>query len=174
MPVVIKPIDRGSSVGVSIARDYQSLVNTLKSLFVHYDRLLVEEYIQGKEATMGVINKFRNADVYALLPIQILTPSEKDFFDYEAKYTGITKEVCPGDFSKDEIAKLEEMAKMAHEILGLRHYSRTDFIVHPKRGVFVLETNSLPGLTSESLLPKSIDAVGSNLKEFLKHIIDLA
>jgi len=173
MPVIIKPVDRGSSVGVTIARDYNSLINSLISLFVNYDRLLIEEYIPGKEATVGVIEEFRDQKHYALLPVEIRTASDM-LFDYEAKYSGNTEEICPGNFSAEEKQLLQEIAVKAHQALGLRHYSRSDFIIHPRRGIYILETNSLPGLTKESLLPKSIKAVGSDYTQFLKHIIDLA
>lgn len=173
IPVIIKPVDRGSSVGVTIARDYASLVNSLISLFVSYDRLLVEEYIPGKEATVGVIEEFRNQKHYALLPIEIKT-GENDLFDYDAKYFGTTEKICPGNFSSEEKLLLQEMAVKAHQALGLRHYSRSDFIIHPRRGIYILETNALPGLTTESLLPKSLKAIGSDHQQFLKHIIDLA
>lgn len=173
MPVILKPIDRGSSVGVTIARDFTSLVQSLVTLFVSYDRLLIEEYIPGKEATVGVIEEFRDQKHYALLPIEIRT-GKSDFFDYGAKYSGETEEICPGNFSAEEKVLLQEIAVKAHQALGLRHYSRSDFIIHPKRGIYILETNALPGLTKESLLPKSIHAIGSDYQQFLKHIIDLA
>jgi D-alanine-D-alanine ligase len=174
MPMVLKPIDKGSSVGVTIARDYKSLIDSLRSLFVYHDKLLVEEYIAGKEATLGVIQEFRNKNIYSLMPIEIRKPSHKDFFDYEAKYSGVSLELCPGEFSLNEKEELSEMARLAHKNLGLRHYSRSDFIIHPKRGIYILETNSLPGLTEESLMPKGVKAVGSSFEEFLDHVIDLA
>lgn len=174
MPVIIKPLNRGSSVGISIARDYESLIDTISSLFVYTDRLIVEEYIEGKEGTVGVIEKFRGQNIYSLLPVEIIIPENKDFFDYECKYDENTKKICPGSFSSKESKEMQEAAIKAHEALGLRHYSRTDFIVHPKRGIFILETNSLPGLTSGSLFPKSLESVGSSYKEFLNHVIDVA
>jgi D-alanine-D-alanine ligase len=172
MPVVIKPIDRGSSVGVTFVHDYQSLLNSLISLFVQYDRLLVEEYIKGKEATVGVIEEFRNQKTYSFLPIEI--KCSKNIFDYDAKYADQTEKICPGNFSHQEKMTLQELAVLAHQSLGLRHYSRTDFIIHPQRGIYILETNSLPGLAKDSLFPKAIEAVGSNYNEFLKHIINLS
>lgn len=174
MPVVLKPVASGSSVGVSIARDYKTLRNTLISLFIRYSEILVEEYIEGKEATVGVIDEFRNQKIYPLLPVEIRKPADKDFFDYEAKYSGITKELCPGEFSPAEKELMQQMAQKAHDKLGLRHYSRTDFRVHPRRGIYVLETNSLPGLTPQSLLPKSFEPVGTSYLEFLEHVIELA
>jgi D-alanine--D-alanine ligase len=173
MPVILKPVDKGSSVGITIARDFNSLINSLRSLFVYHDKLLVEEYIVGKEATVGLIEEFRNKELYALLPTEI-KKTNKDFFDYESKYLNLLEQICPGDFSEKEKAELSEMAILAHKSLNLRHYSRSDFIIHPKRGIFILETNSLPGLNDGTLFPKGVNAVGSNLKEFLNHVVDLA
>lgn len=174
MPLVIKPIDKGSSLGVSVARDFKSLVNTMKSLYTTADKILIEEYIAGKEATLGVIEKLRGNDIYPLLPIEIRTPTQKSFFDYDAKYSGISEEICPGNFSKRESLEMQEMAKLVHKNLGLSHYSRTDFIIHPRRGIYLLETNSLPGLTDESLLPKSLGPLGISYRDFLIHVVDLA
>jgi len=174
MPAVLKPVSSGSSVGVSIVRDFQSLRDTLVSLFLRYDRVLVEEYIEGKEATVGIIEEFRGDKFYKLLPVEIRKPVDKDFFDYEAKYSDISQELCPGEFSPAEKRLMQEMAAKSHDALGLRHYSRTDFRIHPKRGIYALETNSLPGLTDQSLMPKSLEPIGATYKEMLTHIINLA
>ncbi len=174
MPVIIKPVSLGSSVGISIARDYKTLVETLISLFIRFDQLLVEEYIDGKEATVAVIENFRNKSIYSFLPVEIVIPSTSQFFDYDAKYSGKTQETCPGNFSPKESECMQNFAAKAHDALGLRHYSRTDFIINPRRGIYAIETNSLPGLTKESLLPKSLEPVGSNYKEFLDHVVALA
>ena len=171
MPAVIKPVALGSSVGVNIAQTGIELDEALQEVFKYSNRALVEEYIEGKEATCGVIDGFRGEKIYTLLPVEIIP--ESDFFDYDAKYKGETKEICPGNFSEDEKLELQKLAKKAHQILGLRHYSRSDFIISPKRGIYILETNSLPGLTSESLFPKSLEAIGSNLEEFVEHLITL-
>lgn len=174
MPVVLKPVGMGSSIGVSVARDFNTLLETLTSLFHQSEKVLVEEYIKGKEATVGVIDRFRNEKTYSMLPVEIVTPSHKEIFDYECKYGDSTQKNCPGTFHKDESTELQKLAKLAHEILGLRHYSRTDFIIHPKRGIFVLETNSSPGLTKDALFPQSLDQIGSSYREFIEHIIILA
>lgn len=174
MPVVLKPIASGSSVGVSVARDYKSLRDALVSLFIRYNDVLIEEYIEGKEATVGIIENFRGQRTYPLMPVEIRKPQDREFFDYESKYSGITQELCPGEFSPAEKELMQEMARKSHDALGLRHYSRTDFRIHPRRGIYALETNSLPGLTPQSLLPKSLEPVGSSYKEFLEHVIRLA
>lgn len=173
-PSVVKPLALGSSVGVSIVRSLAELTEALQSVFARADQVLVEEYLKGREATVGVIDRFRGQEAYALLPVEIIPPSDSAFFDYEAKYGGRSQEVCPGNFSKSENAELQETAARVHELLGLRHYSRSDFIVHPSRGIYFLEANTLPGLTPESLFPKSLAAVGSSLPEFLGHVLELA
>lgn len=174
MPVVVKPVSGGSSVGTSIAKTFTDLEKAVGEALQYCDEALIEEFITGKEATCGVVDNFRDENIYSLLPVEIRKPSSSDFFDYNAKYSGESQEICPGNFAEAESKIIQEMARNAHKALGLRHYSRSDFIIHPKRGIYILETNTLPGLTSESLLPKSLKAVGSNLPDFLDHLINLA
>ena len=174
MPVVVKPVNGGSSVGTAIAKTITDLELTIIDALKYSDKALIEEYISGKEATCGVIDNFRNEAVYALLPVEIRKPTESAFFDYNAKYNGQSQEICPGNFTIEEKNIIQKMALEAHSALGLRHYSRSDFIIHPKRGIYILETNTLPGLTGESLLPKSLKAVGCTLPDFLDHLIKLA
>ena len=133
----------------------------------------MEEYIRGREATCGVVDDFRGHKTYPLLPIEIAPPAGKKFFDYEAKYSGQSTEICPSQFSIEEKRELGELAAAVHKLLGLKHYSRTDFIVSP-RGIYILEVNSLPGLTAESLVPKSLAALGVPLPHFLDHVVSLA
>ncbi len=173
-PVIVKPVNGGSSIGVSLINDLKHIETAVKKAFEYSDEVLIEEYISGTEATCGVIEKFKGKKIYSLLPIEIRKQKGNDFFDYDAKYSGKSEEICPGNFSKDESEKVQKMACDAHEALGLRHYSRSDFIVHPKRGIYILETNTLPGLTKESLLPKELSAIGSSLSQFLDHVITLA
>ncbi len=171
-PAVIKPIAAGSSVGVTVAHDFAGLVRALEVAFALSDRALVEEFIKGREATVGVVDNFRGERVYALMPVEIIPPPGK-FFDYEHKYNGATQEIVPGNFTHAQKDELTRMAKAVHEGLNLAHYSRSDFIIS-RRGIYFLEVNTLPGLTSESLLPKAVKAGGSSLKEFISHVIELA
>ncbi|MDP3661271.1 MAG: D-alanine--D-alanine ligase [bacterium] len=173
-PSVIKPAGLGSSVGVSIVRTIPEIADALARAFAVSGIVLVEEYIDGKEATVGMIDGFRGQELYALLPIEIVPAKGSSFFDYDAKYGGQSQEICPGRFTKEESTELQNVAAHVHRTLGLRHYSRSDFIIHPRRGIYFLEVNTLPGLTPESLLPKSLTAVGSSLSEFLAHVLDLA
>ena len=136
-------------------------------------KVLVEEYIKGREATVGVIDDFRGEKTYALMPVEIIPPPEHSFFNYEAKYGGKSIERVPGNFTQEEKNELTNTARAVHEGLGLSHYSRSDFILSP-RGLYFLEVNTLPGLTDESLLPKAVAAIGSRLPDFLEHVLDLA
>lgn len=174
VPVVIKPNNSGSSLGVTIASTIDGIEKGIAEAFKHSDTVLIEEFIKGREATCGVIDKFRNKDVYSLLPIEIKKPKEAEFFDFNSKYNGKSEEICPGIFSDKEKAEIQKMAVEAHKALGLKHYSRSDFIITPRRGVYILEVNTLPGLTSESLLPKSLKAIGVSFSQFLDHLLTLA
>ena len=175
-PWVIKYPSGGSSVGVSIARNFDDLEGTLEkisSFSSNSSKILVEEYIKGREATCGVIDEFRNQKHYALPIVEIIPPAQSGFFSYEAKYGGQTRELCPANFDMPTKRAIEAMAIAAHNAIGGRHYSRSDFIVS-KKGIYILEINTLPGLTAESLLPKALNAVGSSHKELLEHLIGLA
>ncbi len=169
-PWVIKPIDKGSSVGIAVAKNFLELVELLEEAEMMGDRTLVEEYIFGKEATCGVVENLRGQTIYALPPVEIRKPASKMLFDYEAKYSGITEEICPGNFKDEEKRELEKSSQKIHQALGLADYSRSDFII-TKNGIYFLETNSLPGLTQESLLPKSLKAVGVSNPYFIDHVL---
>ncbi|MDP2676744.1 MAG: D-alanine--D-alanine ligase [bacterium] len=171
-PWVVKPNGKGSSVGVSIVRTLPNLEKAISEVFRIDSLVLVEKYIKGREATCGVLENFRNEKYYALPVVEIIPPQGK-FFDYQSKYDGSTKEVCPGRFSKREATHLQDAAIRAHKALGCRHYSRTDMIL-ANDTVWVLETNTLPGLTSESLLPKSAEAIGLSFPGLLDHLVALA
>jgi D-alanine-D-alanine ligase len=172
-PSVIKPVSGGSSVGVSVAKSYESLWSGIEKAFKYSPKILIEEYIGGRETTCGVVENFRGEDLYALLPIEIVPPQKSGFFDYDAKYNPETQEICPARFSRDIKEELQRIAKQVHRVLNLRHYSRSDFIVS-KRGIYFLEVNALPGLTENSLVPKALAAAGATLPELLDHLIDQA
>lgn len=172
-PVVVKPAGWGSSVGVSIVSGYEPALKAVDALFAEgAPSVLVEEYLKGKEATTGVVEGLRGEALYGLPSIEIIPPGD-DFFSYDAKYSGKSREICPGNFSRAEAEQLQHAAKAMHRALGLRHYSRSDFIITP-RGIYYLETNTLPGLTEESLIPKALAAVGIRFSDFLDHLIGLA
>ncbi len=174
MPAIIKPSNGSLSMGVSLVRTLKEIMPGIMKALEHSDTVIVEEFINGKEATCGVIENFRGESVYPLMPAQIVKSIVKDFLDHESKKSKILKQICPGNFDEKEKRVIQEMAKNAHKALGLRHYSKMDFIVSPKRGVYLLEANTLPGLTKKSLFSQSLEAVGFNMPSFLDHVITLA
>ncbi|MEX0652478.1 MAG: D-alanine--D-alanine ligase [Candidatus Paceibacterota bacterium] len=176
-PVVVKPLDRGSSKGVTFAGSYQDLLEIITIALEEAPVVLVEEFIKGREVTCGVVDNFRGEEQYTLLPIEIELPKGKVCFDYDAKYNsdGAQRATlrCPGNFSSGEKLQIRDMTRVVHEALGLRHYSRSDFIVTP-RGIYFLEVNTLPGLTEESLVPHALREAGCGFPEFVDHLIGLA
>lgn len=170
-PWVIKPASRGSSVGVSIARTHAELEKAFHTAFLHDTAALAEEYIMGREITCGVLEDFDNKKHYALHPVEIIPP-EGRFFDYEVKYNGTTKEI-PAPFFGEMLRCVQAAAVTAHTALGCRHYSRTDMIIKGTK-IYVLETNTLPGLTSESLFPKAASWAKLEFPQLCDHLVRLA
>jgi D-alanine-D-alanine ligase len=172
LPVIVKPTSSGSSIGISIVRSYAELPIALKEATRHSDSVLIEEYISGIEVTCGIIEDFRGQKLYALPPVEIRHTAP--FFDYGAKYHSDSAGIVPATFSNKIKHSIEELACKIHHVLNLRHYSRSDFIIHPRRGIYTLEVNTLPGLTDESLMPKALRAIGSDTHELVRHVIELA
>ncbi len=168
LPVVIKPVSQGSSVGMSIVEKEEDFAQALEQAFQYEERVLVEEYLQGRELTVGILGE-------EALPVVEIIPGEKHrFFDYEAKYTpGATKEICPAQIPTEIAQKAQEYALRAHKALRLRHYSRTDFI-YAQGEVFVLETNTIPGMTETSLLPLAAKVAGYSFEDLVERLVELA
>lgn len=173
-PWIVKSLSGGSSIGIHMCKTYDDLVRAITDGVDHKVSILIEEMIIGKEATVGVIDKFRNQECYTLPPIEIQLPNDKKLFDYEAKYDPRTREICPGNFKREDKAELEKLAKLIHKEFGLNHYSRSDFILHPTKGIYALEVNTLPGLTDKSLIPLALESVGSSMTEFIDHVLQMA
>ena len=172
MPVVVKPCSRGSSVGVSIVKNKRFLKKAIQNAFKYDPEALIEEYIEGKEFTCGVIEKKVNGAVkIKALPVTEIIPNpDYDFFDYEAKYKpGASQEITPAQISDTLSDEIKNAAIKAHQILGCKDYSRTD--VRIKNGkVYILELNTLPGLTENSLVPRALKEAGWSIKRFLNNV----
>lgn len=167
---VIKPVSGGSSVDTYMATGVYELRKALEQAFSNRDEVLVEKRIRGREATCGVVERFREQKLYRLPVVEIVPPKELDFFDHDAKYSGKTDEICPARFTRQEKAELEDIAHRVHEVLELSQYSRSDFILADD-GIYFLEVNTLPGMTPQSLLPKSLEAVGCSYDDFVVHLL---
>lgn len=164
-PAVVKPVDEGSSVGVTLVRD----AAMYSSLFPATRHLLVEDLIDGTEFTVAVVD---DEDGAVALPV-IEIRSKKEFFDYESKYDpALCDELCPAPIDEELAERLKDVALTAHRMIGARHLSRTDMIVDQAGEIWFLEINTIPGLTINSLTPKAITAAGLRLEDLLTVWID--
>ena len=172
LPLVVKPVRQGSSLGMSIVRQTEQLAAALAKAFEHDSEVMVEEFIAGREITVGVIG---NEELTALPLVEIIPDSRFDFFDYEAKYTpGATREVCPAEVSEAIRDKAQDYGLRAHKALQLRGCSRTDMIIREDGEIFLLETNTIPGMTPTSLLPQAAAQIGLDFPALLDRLIELA
>jgi len=179
-PVVVKPCSSGSSVGVQIVNGADQLDKAIKAGFKLDGKILVEEFIEGREITCGVLENFSaeggpassgKGNIGALPVTEIVPKKDHKFFDYKAKYKpGHSDEITPAFIDTDTTKKVQEIAIKAHQLLGCKTYSRTDMIIRDD-DIFVLETNTLPGLTANSLLPKAAASAGLTLPKLLDIII---
>ena len=172
MPVIIKPISDGSSNDIFVARDFETLLSSLENLLSKHKILLIEEFIKGRQITCGVIDNFRNEDIYELMPLEIILDKGQDYFDY-SKRDGV-KYFCPTSLPMSMKKEVQKVASKAHNVLNLRHYSRSDFIVSPKRGIYLLEINALPDLSENAPFVRELNEAGVGLPNFISHIINLA
>ena len=251
MPVIVKPVGQGSSLGVSFAANFDELVEALRHARGFSEEVLVEEYLTGKEIISGFIDDFRGQDLYHLFPVEVkphaetlrgdgttmpvresisdpaadlktvetsvedLSPEEQviadklaqtrasieantlgsetgaaaglmdsgeilykkpkhSIFSWIAKHAGLYDHTAPANLSKDEKKIIDEAMAKIRETLGLRHFATADFIVHPKRGVYLLEINTDPSMHEHSPVYKALDAGGIKHHEFLDHVLRLA
>ena len=170
-PYIVKPPNDGAGEGVRYVQSYTQLPDAIADVLDAYGAALVEEYIRGDDATVGVIDGFRNEAVYALPPAYV----QRDGLHLERRHheSGSLSHIAPAGFSYVQKQSLMDIAKTAHKILALSHFSRADFIVSP-RGIYLLEVNTNPGLYPGASFPVMLGAVGSSVSEFLQHAIQLA
>jgi len=167
LPYVIKPSNSGSSVGVSIIKKEKEIKKGIKMALKEDDKVIIEEYIQGKEITVGVLG---NKTPRALSIVEII-PKTK-FFDYQAKYNPkFCDEIAPARISIDLTKKAQELALKVYKLLDCKGFSRIDMILKGKK-IYVLENNTIPGLTPNSLLPKAAKADNISFSKLLEKIIN--
>lgn len=165
-PCVVKPVNGGSSVGVSIAKIETELENAINKAKIYDNEIIIEEYLKGIEVTCGVLGD-------KVLPVVEIRP-KNEFFDYESKYTESgALEICPAQISKRLSEKVQKISLKVYQLIKGRGYGRVDFIIK-NRKPYLLEINTLPGMTAVSLLPKEALAVGINYSQLLDEIIELA
>ncbi len=166
-PVVVKPASQGSSLGLSVVKEPENLSPALSRAFTLDREVVVEKFLSGREITVGVLGD-------EALPVVEIIPRASDHFDYRTKYTpGAAQEICPAEIPEDLARKAQEYALRAHEALKLRHYSRTDMIIHEGE-IYLLETNTIPGMTETSLLPLSARAAGLSFEKLVERLLLMA
>jgi D-alanine-D-alanine ligase len=170
LPYILKPITEGSSLGVKIIREKNEILPEFKKMREEFGDFLVERYIEGKDLTVGILETLPEK----VLPILELRP-KKEFYDYEAKYSeGMTEFIIPAEIPSSLAQKIQELAYRAHLALGCWGVSRVDFVVDPQNQAYVLEVNTLPGLTELSDLPAQAQAAGISYDELMVKILSSA
>ncbi len=167
MPLVVKPNNYGSSLGISIVHRKDGLPEALERAFVYSAQILIEKYLEGTEITVPLLG---NHEAQALPVVEIVPPGQ--FFDYQAKYDGSTQEVCPARIDPSLFREAQSVALAAYKILGCRGFARADMIIS-KGEIYLLEVNTIPGLTYQSLLPKAARVMGMEFPDFIERILEL-
>ena len=169
LPCFVKPNKSGSSFGISKVKTEAELPIAIEVAYKEDNEIIIESFLDGTEVSVGVINYQGEIIV---LPITEIV-SENDFFDYEAKYQGKSQEITPARISDDMTKKVSEVAKRAYEILKMKGFSRSEFIFVDGEP-YMLEMNTIPGLTTESLIPQQAKAAGISLTDLFTNAIELA
>ena len=171
LPIVVKPVAGGSSIGMAIAATEKELHDAVEEAFAYDAQVLLEHYLKGTEVTGAVLG---NDDPQALPLIEIVPGEGHAFFNYTAKYTaGQTQEICPARIGEALTDAAQQCAVRAHEALFCRGYSRTDMIIQQDE-IYVLETNTIPGMTATSLFPQAAAEAGLDFTRLLDRLIALS
>lgn len=169
LPCFVKPNKSGSSFGISKVKTKEELLPAIENAYKEDNEIIIESFLDGIEVSVGVINYKGKVTV---LPITEIV-SENDFFDYEAKYLGKSQEITPARISHELKTKVETVAKRAYEVLKMKGFSRSEFII-VNNEPYMLEMNTIPGMTTESILPQQAAAAGISLTELFDNAIELA
>ena len=172
-PYVVKPPSEGASNGIIVADTIAQLPDAIADVLEGFGFALVEQFIRGAQATVAVIEQYRDEDLYALPPALVALPEGDRMLSRQHNDNMSHHYVVPSPFDRGQKKMLTDAAKQAHRALGLSHFSRSDFIVTPN-AVYLLETNALPGLYKGAAMPQMLESVGSSVSEFLEHAVSLA
>lgn len=166
-PVVVKPANQGSSIGIALAENKEGFLAALNDAFQYDKEILIEEYIEGRELTVGILDQ-------TALPVIEIKPKRK-FFDFTAKYQeGLTEYIIPAQLPADVTTRVQDLALRAHKVLGCLDLSRVDMMLDHFNNPFVLEINTIPGFTASSLLPKAAEAQGIDFTQLCLKIVGMA
>jgi len=167
LPAVVKPVDQGSTVGVSIVRDARSVDEAISGAAAFSERVLIERYIPGREVTVSILGD-------EALPLVEIVP-EGGFYDYECKYTkGKSRYICPAEIPEDRTRRIQDLGLKAFGLLGCAGFGRVDLRLAEDGSPFFLEINTIPGMTGTSLVPMAAKAVGIEFPDLVERICRLA
>jgi D-alanine-D-alanine ligase len=169
LPCFVKPNKAGSSFGISKVKTAAELPIAIEVAYKEDNEIIIESFLDGTEVSVGVINYKGKVTV---LPITEIV-SDNDFFDYEAKYEGKSQEITPARISDELTQKISDTTKRAYEVLKMKGFSRSEFII-VNNEPYMLEMNTIPGLTTESLIPQQAKAAGISLEDLFTNAIELA
>lgn len=171
LPFVVKPNQEGSTLGLTIVKQEDELLKALEEAFKHDDDIIVEEYIKGREVTVAVLGEKGNEKA---LPVIEIVP-KNEYYDYESKYSpGGSEHIVPARISEELTKKLQDYSVRAHQLLGCEVYSRVDFIINDDGKPYILEVNTLPGMTPTSLFPDAARAIGMTYEEMIEKFVQLS
>ncbi|QJA06544.1 D-alanine--D-alanine ligase [Thermosulfurimonas marina] len=166
-PVVVKPATQGSSLGLSVVKSPEDLSSALERALALDREVVVEKFLRGRELTVAVLGE-------EALPVVEIIPQGAEYFDYHTKYTpGAAREICPAEIPEEVARRAQEAALRAHQALRLRHYSRTDLLL-VEGEIYLLETNTIPGMTETSLLPLAARAAGLSFEDLVERLLEMA
>jgi D-alanine-D-alanine ligase len=168
-PIVVKPADQGSALGIRFARTPADVPGALVAAFSYSSKVLLERHVHGRELAVAVLGD-------EALPIVEAVPRAEDFYDFESRYTiGRTRFVCPAALDPDVTARAQELALAVFRLLRCRGFARVDLMLDEATGdLFVLEANAVPGLTDTSLVPQAAEAAGLSFDAFVARVLELA
>lgn len=169
LPLVVKPSRQGSALGIGVAREPEQVASALMSALSYDDHVLLERWVSGRELAVTIIGHGAEATT---LPVVEAVPKDRDFYDFEARYTpGLTELHAPADIPAETASKAASIALACHRSLGCRGFSRVDLLLDADDALWVLEVNAIPGMTDTSLLPKAAEAAGSGFDEVVERVL---
>ena len=167
LPLFVKPTDSGSSYGISKVKQIQDLPHAIDSAFKEGDTIVLESFLDGIEVTCGV---YRTKNGLCALPLTEIV-SENEFFDFEAKYQGKSNEITPARISSEQTLAIQELAKHIYKVLNLKSIARIDFMLVGETP-YIIEVNTTPGFSSESIVPKMLQEAGISIRAFWESILE--
>lgn len=171
-PLVVKPAAQGSALGIKFARSAADVPAALVSAFSYDRKVLLERYVPGRDLAVSIVEEGGEPRA---LPVVEAVPNEKDFYDFESRYEiGRTRFVCPADLPTEVTARTHELAVATYRALGCKGFARVDLMLHEDGQLYVLEANTVPGLTETSLLPQAAEAAGISFDGLIERLLDIA